>query len=157
METTRLKDKEFNLQTALVNLINQYVKKGSFKYIKEPIFIQFLDKDDQLGLVASPGAHIVDLDYSGQAKWVYNYVATIKTKNRASAYNQLNELSEFLQRLNKTKELVSYSTKDEHPFDSFIFDSISVSSDVHEIQEDLQGTVTYQLDVAVFVYRNGEF
>lgn len=157
METTRLKDKEFNLQTALVNLINQYVKKGSFKYIKEPIFIQFLDKDDQLGLVASPGAHIVDLDYSGQAKWVYNYVATIKTKNRASAYNQLNELSEFLQRLNKTKELVSYSTKDKHPFDSFLFDSISVSSDVHEIQEDLQGTVTYQLDVAVFVYRNGEF
>lgn len=157
METTRLKDKEFNLQTALVNLINQYVKKGSFKYIKEPIFIQFLDKDDHLGLVASPGAHIVDLDYSGQAKWVYNYVATIKTKNRASAYNQLNELSEFLQRLNKTKELVSYSTKDKHPFDSFLFDSISVSSDVHEIQEDLQGTVTYQLDVAVFVYRNGEF
>lgn len=157
METARLKDKEFNLQTALVNLINQYVKKGSFKYIKEPIFIQFLDKDDQLGLVASPGAHIVDLDYSGQAKWVYNYVATIKTKNRASAYNQLNELSEFLQRLNKTKELVSYSTKDKHPFDSFLFDSISVSSDVHEIQEDLQGTVTYQLDVAVFVYRNGEF
>lgn len=156
METTRLKDKEFNLQTALVNLINQYVKKGSFKYIKEPIFIQFLDKDDQLGLVASPGAHIVDLDYSGQAKWVYNYVATIKTKDRASAYNQLNELSEFLQRLNKTKELISYSKKD-HPFTSFIFDSISVSSDVHEIQEDLQGTVTYQLDVAVFVYRNGEF
>lgn len=156
METARLKDKEFNLQTALVNLINQYVKKGSFKYIKEPIFIQFLDKDDQLGLVASPGAHIVDLDYSGQAKWVYNYVATIKTKNRASAYNQLNELSEFLQRLNKTKELISYSKKD-HPFTSFIFDSISVSSDVHEIQEDLQGTVTYQLDVAVFVYRNGEF
>lgn len=157
MKTTRLKDEEFNLQTALVNLINQYVKKGSFKYIKEPIFIQFLDKDDQLGLVASPGAHIVDLDYSGQAKWVYNYVATIKTKNRASAYNQLNELSEFLQRLNKTKELVSYSIKDKHPFDSFLFDSISVSSDVHEIQEDLQGTVTYQLDVAVFVYRNGEF
>lgn len=150
METTRLKDKEFNLQTALVNLINQYVKKGSFKYIKEPIFIQFLDKDDQLGLVASPGAHIVDLDYSGQAKWVYNYVATIKTKDRASAYNQLNELSEFLQRLNKTKELVSQT-------DSFKFDSISVSSDVHEMQEDLQGTVTYQLDVAVFVYRNGEF
>lgn len=153
METTGLKNKEFNLQTALVNLINK--KRGSFEYIKKPIFIQFLDKDDQLGLVASPGAHIVDMDFSGRAKWVYNYVATIKTKNRASAYNQLNELSEFLQRLNKTKELVSRST--DHPVTSFIFDSISVSSDVHEIQEDLQGTVTYQLDVAVFVYRNGEF
>lgn len=156
METTGLENKEFNLQTALVNLINKYEKEGFFEYIKKPIFIQFLDKDDQLGLVASPGAHIVDMDFSGRAKWVYNYVATIKTKNRASAYNQLNELSEFLQRLNKTKELISYSKKD-HPFTSFIFDSISVSSDVHEIQEDLQGTVTYQLDVAVFVYRNGEF
>lgn len=157
METTGLKNKEFNLQFALVSLINKYEKEGFFKYIKKPIFMQFLDKDVQLGLVASPGAHIVDMDFSGRAKWVYNYVATIKTKNRASAYNQLNELSEFLQRLNKTKELVSYSTKDKHPFDSFLFDSISVSSDVHEIQEDLQGTVTYQLDVAVFVYRNGEF
>ena len=148
METTGLKNEEFNLQTALVSLINK--KEGSFKYIKKPIFIKFLDKDDQLGLVASPGAHIVDMDFSGRAKWVYNYVATIKTKTRASAYNQLNELSEFLQRLNRTKELVSSNN-------SFKFDSISVSSDVHEIQEDLQGTVTYQLDVAVFVYRNGEF
>lgn len=152
---------KFNLQTALVKLINKYVnlsnkyKEGPFRYIEKPIFIKFLDKDDHLGLVPSPGAHIVDVDYSGQAKWVYNYVATIKTKNRASAYNQLNELSEFLQRLNKTKELVSRSP--DHPGTSFIFDSISVSSDVHEIQEDLQGTVTYQLDVAVFVYRKGEF
>ena len=145
-----MKNSKFDLQTALVNLINQYVKKGFFKYIKKPIFIQFLDKDDQFGLVASPGAHIVDMDFSGRAKWVYNYVATIKTKSRRIAYDQLNKLSEFLQRLNKTKELVSQT-------DSFIFDSISVSSDVHEIQEDLQGTVTYQLDVAVFVYRNGEF
>lgn len=145
-----MKNSKFDLQTALVNLINKYEKKGSFGYIKKPIFIQFLDKDDQLGLVASPGAHTVDMDFSGRAKWVYNYVATIKTTKRADAYNQLNELSEFLQRLNKTKELVSQT-------DSFIFDSISVSSDVHEIQEDLQGTVTYQLDVAVFVYRNGEF
>lgn len=150
METTGLKNKEFNLQTALVNLINKYINEGSLKPIKDPIFIQFLDKDDHLGLVPSPGAHIVDVDYSGQAKWVYNYVATIRTKNRAEAYDKLNKLSEFLQHLNKTKELVSRTH-------SFIFDSISVSSDVHEIQEDLQGTVTYQLDVAVFVYRNGEF
>ena len=151
MGTTGLKNKEFDLQTALVNLINKHEhEKEGFFYIKKPIFIKFLDKDDQLGLVASPGAHIVDMDFSGLAKWVYNYVATIKTKTRASAYNQLNELSEFLQRLNRTKELVSSNN-------SFKFDSISVSSDVHEIQEDLQGTVTYQLDVAVFVYRKGEF
>ena len=145
-----MKNSKFDLQTALVNLINKYEKEGFFEYIKKPIFIHFLDKDDQLGLVASPGAHITDADFSGVAKWVYNYVATIKTTKRADAYNQLNELSEFLKRLNKTKELVSQT-------DSFKFDSISVSSDVHEIQEDLQGTVTYQLDVAVFVYRNGEF
>lgn len=145
-----MKNSKFDLQTALVNLINKYEKEGFFEYIKKPIFIHFLDKDDQLGLVASPGAHITDADFSGVAKWVYNYVATIKTIKRADAYNQLNELSEFLQRLNKTKELVSQT-------DSFKFDSISVSSDVHEIQEDLQGTVTYQLDVAVFIYRNGEF
>ena len=145
-----MKNSKFDLQTALVNLINKYINEGSLKPIKDPIFIQFLDKDDHLGLVPSPGAHIVDVDYSGQAKWVYNYVATIKTKSRRIAYDQLNKLSEFLQSLNKTKELVSQT-------DSFKFDSISVSSDVHEIQEDLQGTVTYQLDVAVFVYRNGEF
>lgn len=145
-----MENSNFDLQTALVNLINKYINEGSLKPIKDPIFIRFLDKDDHLGLVPSPGAHIVDVDYSGQAKWVYNYVATIKTKSRRIAYNQLNKLSEFLQRLNKTKELVSQT-------DYFKFDSISVSSDVHEIQEDLQGTVTYQLDVAVFVYRNGEF
>lgn len=145
-----MENSNFDLQTALVNLINKYINEGSLKPIKDPIFIQFLDKDDHLGLVPSPGAHIVDVDYSGQAKWAYNYVATIKTKSRRIAYDQLNKLSEFLQRLNKTKELVSQT-------DSFKFDSISVSSDVHEIQEDLQGTVTYQLDVAVFVYRNGEF
>lgn len=145
-----MKNSKFDLQVSLVTLINKYEKKGCFDYIKEPIFIRFLDKDDHLGLVPSPGAHIVDVDYSGQAKWVYNYVATIRTTCRRTAYDKLNELSEFLQRLNRTKELVS-SNK------SFKFDSISVSSDVHEIQEDLQGTVTYQLDVAVFVYRNGEF
>lgn len=145
-----MKNSNFDLQTALVNLINKYINEGSLKPIKDPIFIQFLDKDDHLGLVPSPGAHIVDVDFSGVAKWVYNYVATIKTKSRRIAYDQLNELSKFLQRLNRTKELVSSNN-------SFKFDSISVSSDVHEIQEDLQGTVTYQLDVAVFVYRNGEF
>lgn len=146
-----MKNSKFDLQVSLVTLINKYEKKGCFfDKIKEPIFIRFLDKDDQLGLVPSPGAHIVDVDYSGQAKWVYNYVATIRTTSRKTAYDKLNELSEFLQHLNKTKELVSRTH-------SFIFDSISVSSDVHEIQEDLQGTVTYQLDVAVFVYRNGEF
>ena len=145
-----MKNSNFDLQTALVKLINGYIDEGSLYPIEDHIFIQFLDKDDHLGLVASPGAHIVDVDYSGQAKWVYNYVATIRTKNRAKAYDKLNKLSEFLQHLNKTKELVSRTH-------SFIFDSISVSSDVHEIQEDLQGTVTYQLDVAVFVYRKGEF
>ena len=145
-----MKNSNFDLQTALVDLINKYINEGSLKPINDPIFIKFLDKDDHLGLVPSPGAHIVDVDFSGVAKWVYNYVATIKTKSRRIAYNQLNELSKFLQRLNRTKELVS-------PHNSFKFDSISVSSDVHEIQEDLQGTVTYQLDVAVFVYRKGEF
>ena len=145
-----MKNSKFDLQTALVKLINWYIDEGSLYPIEDHIFIQFLDKDDHFGLVASPGAHIVDVDYSGQAKWVYNYVATIRTKNRAKAYDKLNKLSEFLQHLNKTKELVSRTQ-------SFIFDSISVSSDVHEIQEDLQGTVTYQLDVAVFVYRKGEF
>ena len=140
---------KFDLQTALVSLINSYIKNNDFTYIKQPLYIQFLDKENQLGLVASPGAHITDVDYSGLAKWVYNYVATIRTARRVDAYNQLNELCEFLQKLNKTKELVS-SNK------SFKFDSISISSDVHELQEDLK-TVTYQLDVAVFVYRKGEF
>ena len=95
-----MKNSNFDLQTALVKLINGYIDEGSLYPIKDPIFIRFLDKDDHLGLVPSPGAHIVDVDYSGQAKWVYNYVATIKTKSRRIAYDQLNKLSEFLQRLN---------------------------------------------------------
>ena len=110
-----MKNSNFDLQTALVKLINGYIDEGSLYPIEDHIFIQFLDKDDHLGLVASPGAHIVDVDYSGQAKCVYNYVATIRTKNRAEAYVKLNKLSEFLQHLNKTKELVSRTH-------SFIFD-----------------------------------
>ena len=39
-----MKNSKFDLQTALVNLINKYEKEGFFEYIKKPIFIHFCNK-----------------------------------------------------------------------------------------------------------------
>lgn len=135
-----------DLQEAIANLINTHIKENGFTYNKDLIFIKFLDKYDQIGFTPSPGSHLVDEDYSGEQYWQYNYAFTVKTQHRGDAKNKLFELSEYLQSLNKSKEkLISK----EH---TWIFDHVEIPSAPAEVMEDLKGTATYNMDVAVFVY-----
>ena len=135
-----------DLQEAIVNLINNQIKEKDFTYNKDLIFIKFLDKYDQICFTPSPGSHLVDEDYSNEQYWQYNYAFTVKTQHRGDAKNKLFELSEYLQSLNKSKEkLISK----EH---TWIFDHVEIPSAPAEVMEDLKGTATYNMDVAVFVY-----
>ena len=135
-----------DLQEAIVNLINTHIKEKDFTYNKDLIFIKFLDKYDQICFTPNPGSHLVDEDYSGEQYWEYNYAFTVKTQHRGDAKNKLFELSEYLQSLNKSKEkLISK----EPPW---IFDHVEIPSAHAEVMEDLKGTATYNMDVAVFVY-----
>lgn len=135
-----------DLQEAIVNLINTHIKEKDFTYNNDLIFIKFLDKYDQICFTPSPGSHLLDEDYSGEQYWQYNYAFTVKTQHRGDAKNKLFELSEYLQSLNKSKEkLISK----EH---TWIFDHVEIPSAPAEVMEDLKGTATYNMDVAVFVY-----
>lgn len=141
-----------DLQEAIVNLINTHIKehiKEKDFYNKDLIFIKFLDKYDQICFTPNPGSHMIEEDYSGLQFWQYNYTFTVKTQHRADAKNRLFEISEYLQLLNSTKELVS--EKDAWPW--WQFDHIEIPSAPAEIMEDLKGTVTYSMDVAVFIYK----
>lgn len=141
-----------DLQEAIVNLINNHIKENKEKdstYNKDLIFIKFLDKYDQICFTPNPGSHMIEEDYSGLQFWQYNYTFTVKTQHRADAKNRLFEISEYLQLLNSTKELVS--EKDAWPW--WQFDHIEIPSAPAEIMEDLKGTATYNMDVAVFVYK----
>lgn len=134
------------LQEAIANLINTHIKENGFTYNKDLIFIKFLDKYDQIGFTPSPGSHLVDEDYSGEQYWQYNYAFTVKTQHRGDAKNKLFELSEYLQSLNKSKEkLISKEN-------TWTFDHVEIPSAPAEVMEDLKGTATYNMDVAVFVY-----
>lgn len=135
-----------DLQEAIVNLINTHIKEKDFTYNKDLIFIKFLDKYDQICFTPNPGSHMIEEDYSGEQYWQYNYAFTVKTQHRGDAKNKLFELSEYLQSLNKSKEkLISK----EH---TWIFDHVEIPSAPAEVMEDLKGTATYNMDVAVFVY-----
>jgi hypothetical protein len=139
-----------DLQEAIVNLINnrikENIKENNPAYNKDLIFIKFLDKYDQICFTPSPGSHLVGEDYSGEQYWQYNYAFTVKTQHRGDAKNKLFELSEYLQSLNKSKEkLISK----EH---TWIFDHVEIPSAPAEVMEDLKGTATYNMDVAIFVY-----
>ena len=141
-----------DLQEAIVNLINNHIKENKEKdstYNKDLIFIKFLDKYDQICFTPNPGSHMIEEDYSGLQFWQYNYTFTVKTQHRADAKNRLFEISEYLQLLNSTKELVS--EKDAWPW--WQFDHIEIPSAPAEIMEDLKGTATYNMDVAVFIYK----
>lgn len=149
-----------DLQETIANLINNHIKENDFTYNKDLIFIKFLDKYDQIGFTPSPGSHLVDEDYSGEQYWQYNYAFTVKTQHRGDAKNKLFELSEYLQSLNKSKEkLISIdylrllNKSKEKPIDKpWIFDHVEIPSAPAEVMEDLKGTATYNMDVAVFVY-----
>ena len=135
-----------DLQEALVNNINRRIDSGFFTYNKDHVLIKYLDEDDVVGLVPNPGSHMVSMDMAGEEYWQYNYSITMRTKSRAEAHNRLFELSQYLQLLNQTKDLISKNG-------SWVFDQIEVPNEPAEIQEDLQGTVTYSMDVAVFIYK----
>lgn len=146
-----------NLQEAIAKLINTHIKENDFTYNKDLIFIKFLDKYDQIGFTPSPGSHLLDEDYSGEQYWQYNYAFTVKTQHRGDAKNKLFELSEYLQSLNKSKEkLISkeYTWIFGHEEPIWIFDHVEIPSAPAEVMEDLKGTATYNMDVAVFVYTN---
>lgn len=132
-----------DLQETIVNNINDQIDAGFFTYNKEHILIKFLDKDSAVGLVPNPGSHMIESDMAGEEYWQYNYSITIRTKSRAEAHNKLFELSQYLQMLNQIKGNGSWT-----------FDKIEVPNEPSEIQEDIQGTVMYSMDVAVFVYKN---
>lgn len=135
-----------DLQEALVNNINHRIDIGFFTYNKDHILIKYLDKDGVVGLVPNPGSHMVSMDMAGEEYWQYNYSITMRTKSRAEAHNKLFELSQYLQLLNQAKDLNSKNG-------SWTFDEIEVPNEPAEIQEDIQGTVTYSMDVAVFIYK----
>ena len=157
-----------DLQETIVTLINNRIKeniKENIKdtYNKDLIFIKFLDKYDQICFTPSPGSHLVDEDYSGEQYWQYNYAFTVKTQHRGDAKNKLFELSEYLQSLNKSKEkLISIDylrylqslnkSKEKPQKPPWIFDHVEIPSAPAEVMEDLKGTATYNMDVAVFVY-----
>ncbi|MFR4967924.1 MAG: phage capsid protein [Lactobacillus kalixensis] len=134
-----------DLQEALVGSINKRIDQGYFVYNKTHVLIKFLDKTSTIGLVPNPGSHSVEMDYSGEELWQYNYSFTIRTQSHSEAKNKLFEISEYLQLLNQTKDLNSKNG-------SWEFDHIEFPGQPHEIQEDLQGTVMYQMDIAIFVY-----
>ena len=135
-----------DLQETIASLINNHIRENDFTYNKDLIFIKFLDKYDQIGFTPSPGSHLVDEDYSGEQYWQYNYAFTVKTQHRGDAKNKLFELSEDLQSLNKSKEkLISKEN-------IWTFDHVEIPSAPAEVMEDLKGTATYNMDVAVFVY-----
>ena len=151
-----------DLQETIASLINNHIKEKDFTYNKDLIFIKFLDKYDQIGFTPSPGSHLVDEDYSGKQYWQYNYAFTVKTQHRGDAKNKLFELSEYLQSLNKSKEKLISSEylqslnkskekliSEEPPW---TFDHVEIPSAPAEVMEDLKGTATYNMDVAVFVY-----
>lgn len=141
-----------DLQEAIANLINNHIKENDFNYNKDLIFIKFLDKYDQIGFTPNPGSHLVDEDYSGEQYWQYNYAFTVKTQHRGDAKNRLFELSEYLQSLNKSKEKLISKEHKENNEPIWIFDHVEIPSAPAEVMEDLKGTATYNMDVAVFVY-----
>ena len=155
-----------DLQETIASLINNHIRENDFTYNTDLIFIKFLDKYDQIGFTPSPGSHLVDEDYSGEQYWQYNYAFTVKTQHRGDAKNKLFELSEYLQSLNKSKEKVisikylqSLNKSKEKLISKelpWIFDHVEIPSAPAEVMEDLKGTATYNMDVAVFVYENKE-
>lgn len=141
-----------DLQETIRQSLNEQIQNGLFEGDhfpdpKKPIFIRYMDKDNTLCFVPNPGSHVVEQDYSGVQYKQYNYAFTIRTTNGAMAKNRLFEISQYLQTLNDTHDLKSENG-------TWRFDHLEVPSEPAEILEDLKGTVTYSMDVAVFIYTN---
>ena len=74
-----------------------------------------------------------------------DYAFTIRTTNGAMAKTRLFKISQYLQTLSDLKSISGAHWR---------FDHIEVNSEPAEILQDLKGTVTYSMDVAVFIYTN---
>lgn len=131
-----MSDVKFDLQEALAESI--------IKGTGLPIKIAYLAPDNSIGLVPEQGSHKISTDFSGREYWVYNYAITERGKSSRDIKNDLFKISMYLDDL----ELGAIKSDD----NTFTFDKIDVSSAPSETEQDLQGTVTYLLDVAVFVY-----
>ncbi|XRJ96325.1 minor capsid protein [Latilactobacillus sakei] len=108
------------------------------------IIIAYLAPNDDLGLVPSPGSHVIDEDFAGNQDWQYNYAVTVRTKDSEFAKQKLFAIGNYLNSL----------TNLESNTNSFLFQKIEVSSAPAEILQDLSGEVMYALDIAVLVSTN---
>lgn len=140
-----------DLQETIRQSLNEQIQNGLFEKSddfpdpKKPIFIKYMDKDDTLCFVPNPGSHVVEQDYSGVQYKQYNYAFTIRTTKGAMAKTRLFKISQYLQTLSDLKSINGAPWR---------FDHIEVPSEPAEILQDLKGTVTYSMDVAVFIYTN---
>ena len=125
-----MSDIKFDLQEALA----QSIIKGT----ELPIKIAYLAPDNSIG------SHKLSTDFSGREYWVYNYAITERGKSAREIKDDLFKISLFLD------DLQPGAVKSDNS--NFVFDKIDVSSAPSETEQDMQGTVTYLLDVAVFVY-----
>lgn len=106
------------------------------------IVVAYLSPNNDIGLIPVQGSHVVEADYSGNQLWQFNYAITIKTKSAREAKEKLFAISSYLNGLDSL----------ESGNGSFKFNSLEVSSAPSELLEDTDGTVMYELDIAVFVY-----
>lgn len=106
------------------------------------IIVAYLSPNNDIGLIPVQGSHVVEADYSGNQLWQFNYAITIKTKSAREAKEKLFTISSYLNGLDSL----------ESGNGSFKFNSLEVSSAPSELLEDTDGTVMYELDIAVFVY-----
>lgn len=104
----------------------------------------YLIPNEGIGLVPAPGSAVIDEDYDGNQDWRYNYSITVCTNNQESAGESLFAIKIFLDGLT---ELNSNNN-------SFIFQSLIVSSAPALIMQDTKGNSTFALDLAVFVGTN---
>ena len=123
-----------DLQESLANAI----KEGTGLDIK----VAYLAPESKLGIVPTPGSHVLESDFAGNQHWQYNYAITIATKSAREVKDKLFAISSFLENLSDLKSADN----------SFEFEDIDVSSAPSELEQDEQGTVMYELDIAVFVF-----
>lgn len=108
------------------------------------IVIAYIAPDSPLGLVPTPGSHVVDQDFAGNQDWVYNYAITVKTHDAAVATEKLMVISDYLNSLSTLRSVDG----------SFSFQSIEVASAPADLYQDTTGAVMYGLDIAVYVTKN---
>lgn len=106
------------------------------------IKVAYLSPSNDIGLIPIQGSNVVESDYSGNQLWQFNYAITIKTKSAREAKEKLFAISNYLNGIDSL----------ESGNGSFKFNSLEVSSAPSELLEDTDGTVMYELDIAVFVY-----